>query len=144
MKQCNDLATRIQKLHTSRLSLVYNQHCIQTLTVQQGNDDKIIGWYKQYLHRDPSAIELKTDVDLYEKYNQTDADIQAGILGSYEYFSNYPTAEAYIRGVYNALLNRTPTKAEVDNGVFYVQQRLRTKLVTSILISDEYQSKKLP
>jgi hypothetical protein len=75
--------------------------------------DFVTGVYRQYLKRDPDAPGLSGWVGLLQR-GMTDEELEAGFIGSPEYIRNHGgIGEAWVRGLYQDLLGRTPSPQEV-------------------------------
>ena len=91
-------------------------------TYAVGQLDQINQWYKQYLRRDASPQELNA-WQSYLQAGKSPQDIQAYILGSSEYFDRMGNQrDPYLAALYQTLLGRQPTAAEMQQFVTQYQQ----------------------
>ncbi|BBO31834.1 YbaY family lipoprotein [Lacipirellula parvula] len=104
-------------------------------TYAVGQLDQINQWYKQYLRRDA----LPTELNAWQNYLQagkSPQDIQAYILGSPEYFDRMGNQrDPYLAALYQTLLGRQPTAAEMQQFVSQYQQYggARTDFVRDVM-----------
>ncbi|WP_428308699.1 YbaY family lipoprotein [Lacipirellula sp.] len=104
-------------------------------TYAVGQLDQINQWYKQYLRRDA----LPTELNAWQNYLQagkSPQDIQAYILGSPEYFDRMGNQrDPYLAALYQTLLGRQPTAAEMQQFVAQYQQYggARTDFVRDVM-----------
>jgi hypothetical protein len=70
-------------------------------------------WYQRFLHRSPTSAEIANWVGML--LGATDEDVEAGILGSDEYYNSRGggTNAGFVEALYRDILGRTPTDAEV-------------------------------
>lgn len=104
-------------------------------TYAVGQLDQINQWYKQYLRRDASAQELNA-WQSYLQAGKSPQDIQAYILGSSEYFDRMGNQrDPYLAALYQTLLGRQPTAAEMQQFVSQYQQYggARTDFVRDVM-----------
>jgi hypothetical protein len=74
--------------------------------------------YAQYLKRTPDAAGLAAWVSGMQAGTYSDEQVEALFLGSQEYIANHGgTGQAWVTGMYQDLLGRTPSAAEVQNWV---------------------------
>jgi hypothetical protein len=74
---------------------------------------QIEAWYQRYLHRsaDPTGLQAWGE---RLRNGEPRFSVEAGILGSDEYFQNHGNDQAqFIRGLFNDVLGRRPARAEV-------------------------------
>jgi hypothetical protein len=70
--------------------------------------------YQHYLGRTPDSAGLAYWLDQMKK-GQTDEHLEANFIGSTEYIKNHGGAGAgWVKGMYQDLLGRTPSQAEID------------------------------
>jgi hypothetical protein len=75
----------------------------------------ITGAYQKYLGRQPEQAGLAFWRDLMQHHGLTDERLEAGFIGSQEYINNHGgTSRAWVLGMYQKLLGRTPAEAEVS------------------------------
>lgn len=104
-------------------------------TYAVGQLDQINQWYKQYLRRDASPQELNA-WQSYLQAGKSPQDIQAYILGSSEYFDRMGNQrDPYLAALYQTLLGRQPTAAEMQQFVTQYQQYggARTDFVRDVM-----------
>lgn len=104
-------------------------------TFAVGQLDQINQWYKQYLRRDASPQELNA-WQSYLQAGKSPQDIQAYILGSSEYFDRMGNQrDPYLAALYQTLLGRQPTAAEMQQFVTQYQQYggARTDFVRDVM-----------
>jgi hypothetical protein len=77
-------------------------------------NDFVIAAYQRYLGRAPAASEVNYWVSAMQN-GLSDEQVEAGFIGSAEYVGKHGgSGAAWVRGLYQDLLGRTPTQAEVD------------------------------
>jgi hypothetical protein len=105
----------------------------------------VTGWYQTYLGRNPSANETSFWANVLG--SQTEEQALSGIVGSTEFFGRAQTLgyggtanQNYVSALYQSLLGRTASSAEVDAQVAQLQQVGQQALALSILKSVEYRA----
>jgi uncharacterized lipoprotein YbaY len=104
-------------------------------TYAVGQLDQINQWYKQYLRRDAMPQELNA-WQSYLQAGKSPQDIQAYILGSSEYFDRMGNQrDPYLSALFQAILGRQPTAAEMQQFVSQYQQYggARTDFVRDVM-----------
>jgi hypothetical protein len=83
-----------------------------------GNFDQLVdSWYRLYLNRAPEAQGMRDQIDRLRRGDSPE-EIQAGILGSDEYFRLHGSRRhAWVAALYSDVLDRSPTRREVDTWV---------------------------
>jgi hypothetical protein len=78
---------------------------------------KIDNWYRQYLGRRPDPTGVVGWTDMFRR-GAPDEEVLGGILGSDEYFQRKGGSNReWVRGVYEDLLRRAPTRDEMRNAM---------------------------
>jgi streptogramin lyase len=91
--------------------------------------DIITAAYQRYLGRAPDSAGLASWLAQMQN-GLTDEHLEAGFLGSPEYIAGHGGAGAgWVRGMYQDLLGRTPSQAEVDNWVQVLASGVSTTAV---------------
>jgi hypothetical protein len=67
-------------------------------------------YYSTYLHRTPSGAEQSAWVNVFLA-GATEAQVEAGFLTSPEYLASHGSGDAFVVGLYNDVLGRTPDAA---------------------------------
>jgi hypothetical protein len=104
------------------------------------------GWYASYLARAPQNGEEQGWVSLLEQ-GVTEETVLDGILGSQEFLSRqarlFPTAspnQAFVEGLYSALLQRLPSPGEVNSWLALLPTSGRGAVAEAFLLSSEFRS----
>jgi uncharacterized delta-60 repeat protein len=75
----------------------------------------VVNAYQQYLKRTPDAAGLNFWVSHMQAGTYSDEQVEAFFIGSAEYIANHGgTGQGWVTGMYQDLLGRTPTAAEVQ------------------------------
>jgi hypothetical protein len=105
----------------------------------------VTDWYQTYLGRSPSANETSFWANVLG--SQTEEQALSGIVGSAEFFNRAQTLgfggtanQNYVSALYQSLLGRTASSAEVDAQVSALQQVGQQALARSFLQSTEYRA----
>ncbi len=131
---CKAINHALSSSHTSQRTKQLQRRALQIgCHSAPSNDEQIMFWYQTYLQRLPSDLELKTDRDLLTVYHQTAPEVEAGILGSAEYFKKFSSAQEYVIHLYTMILTRQPSPRELSQGLDVVANRMRTKLALELL-----------
>lgn len=84
-------------------------------TYNRETDRKLEGWYRQYLGRRPDATGMIGWTDMFRR-GAPDEEVLGGILSSDEYYQRKgATDRDWVRGIYQDLLRRPPTRDEMRN-----------------------------
>jgi subtilisin-like proprotein convertase family protein len=114
----------------------------------EARDDQVIGLYQTYLGRKPGNGEELGWVNQLLA-GATLESVQAGILGSGEYFNRTPgivgvagpaSNTTFVEALYSQLLSRTPSPAEVNGWLGVVASSGRTFVAATFLGSAEYRA----
>ena len=114
------------------------------VTSPERRDVLISQLYQTYLGRDVDQGGLNYWLSVWNTY-QGPEQVQAGIIGSAEYFSTAASelpslspAAAWVTKLYNNLLHRDPGPSEVAYWTGYIQTHSRQSVVLGFVTSDEY------
>jgi uncharacterized repeat protein (TIGR01451 family) len=98
---------------------------------------EVTGYYQTLLHRTPSASEVAGWVNMLAA-GQTEANVIADFLGSAEYQASHASDAAFIAGLYQDVLGRTGSAAELQPWVQGLSQGLsRAQAIAYIMGSAE-------
>lgn len=107
----------------------------------------VTGWYQTYLNRTPGASETQFWVNALQQPNKTDEQVLSQLLASDEFFNRAQTligsgtsTERYVRALYQVLLGRQASNAEVSFWDGLLPTAGRSGIVLSFLTSSEYRT----
>lgn len=103
---------------------------------------EIDNFYRAYLGRGVDASGLQFWLQVWAANNGPEP-VQAGLLGSMEYFINRGngTNAGFVQALYNDVLGRSPVSSEVAYWVNTLATRSRAEVAMGFLVSDEYRLK---
>jgi probable HAF family extracellular repeat protein len=105
----------------------------------EGQTHLVTTWYQTYLGRQPVNGEEQYWVSQLAQ-GKTDEQVLSGILGSDEFFNRTGTAEGYVQGLYQQLLNRSGNAAEVAYWVNQLPQLGRQGVAQGFLEASEFRA----